>query len=173
MSKDDSILFGAKRAGITWLFKFDCAERLKRARAGAARLGMSLAELLCSTRISADGVPELPEPRKFTDEDRKANTIKIQITECDPFMRKCLERQAALWECESAEEYIIDCLYQTLLNDEENAILDPQTGDAVLINLDLGSFAGCHVDKGAKNAPPPSNFTRRPIPRGTIVEQFA
>jgi hypothetical protein len=170
-TKDDSILFGAKRAGITWLFKFDCAARLKRARAGAKRLGMSLAELLCRAKISTD-LPDLPEPRKFTDEDQKSSTLKIQITECDSFTRRCLERQAKINGCESVEEYITDSAFMWLVTDEDNAILDPQTGDAVLTSLDLGTYTGCKVDKNATTQPP-SNFTRKRVPRGTIVEQCA
>ncbi len=126
--KDDSILFGAKRAGVTYLYKFRSRKEFTRAQAGAKRLGMSLSQLLC-------GEQELPQPRKFTDEDWKASKFSIQITECDPFTRRCLERQAVLYECNSAEEYILDCMYQTLLNDEQNAILDPETGDPVLTGL--------------------------------------
>jgi hypothetical protein len=169
-TKDDSILFGAKRAGITWLFRFYNRGQFDRARDAAKRLGMNLAELLCRTKISTD-LPELPEPRKFMDADWKASTLKIQITECDPFTRRCIERQAALYDCESAEEYILDCLRQTLLTDEENAVLS-ENGDPILTGLDLGTYTGCKVDKNA-TAQPPSNFTRKRVPRGTIVEQCA
>ena len=67
--KDDSILFGAKRAGNSWLFKFENRIAFKRVQAGVKRFGMSLAEFLCRWYADLTGPPELPEePRKFTDD---------------------------------------------------------------------------------------------------------
>jgi hypothetical protein len=150
MSKDDSILFGAKRAGITWLFKFDCAARLKRARAGAARLGMTLAELECRRISGMSGASKLPpDPKTWKYEDRKTAKLKIKIVECDDFTRRCLERQAANDGCNSVEEYMVEGVFALLECDEELSIYDPQTEEAVLTNLHLGDLWTCKIDKGA------------------------
>jgi hypothetical protein len=104
--KDDSILFGAKRAGITWLFKFHERSSFNRVQAGVKRLGMSLAEFLCRQFPALTGAPALPdEPRKFTEEDGETARLKVQLVECDEFTRACLERQAKN-NRESVEEYI-------------------------------------------------------------------
>ena len=88
--KDDSILYGAKRAGVTWLFKFDPSE-FDELKVGAKRLGMSLAEFICRTNHFMTGAPAIAEPRKFTDEDREASTLKLQINpECDELTRRAL-----------------------------------------------------------------------------------
>jgi len=47
--------------------------------------------------------------------------------------------------------------------------LDPKTGDAVATSVISEHYIGCNVQKGAP-APPPSNFTQMPIPRGAIAE---
>ena len=86
--KKEEIIFSAKRAGVTWLHSFADRAELDLAREGAKRLGTTLSQLLYGN------VPEDPEPpRRFTHEDRESATLKIQITECDEFTRKCLERQ--------------------------------------------------------------------------------
>lgn len=172
-TEDHWILYGAKRAGITWLFKFRPTE-FREAKAGAKRLGLSLAEFVCRTNSGMTGAPELPEPRKFTDADRKASTLKLQINpECDEFTRRCLERQAVLWGG-TVEEYLLNNVFMTLENDEDAAILDPQTGDGVLErSAGLERFLGCHVDRGAQLRERHVKFIRVPIPAGTIVEQCA
>src|ERR1700719_2229455 len=105
-TKDDSILFGAKRAGITWWFKFDERSSFNRVQAGVRRLGMSLAEFLCRRCPDLTGAPALPEePRKFTEEDGETAHLKVQLVECDDFTRTCLERQAKN-NGESVEEYM-------------------------------------------------------------------
>jgi hypothetical protein len=150
--KDDSILYGAKRAGVTWLFKFKPSE-FNEIKVGAKRLGMNVAEFLCRTNHFMTGAPAIPEPRKFTDEDRKASTLKLHINpECDEFTRRCLERQAALWGG-SVEEYLLNNVFMTLENDEDNAVLDPQTGEGVLeSSIGAGHFFGCNVDKRCATA---------------------
>jgi hypothetical protein len=172
MKTKDQIIFGAKRAGVTYLFGFDTQAELDQTKAAAKRLGLTLSELLCRAHPGITGAPELPEPRKFTYEDRKASTLKIQITECDEFTRACLERQADLWGGASVEEYMLNNVFMTLENDEDNALLDPQTGDVILEGHELWGFLGCKVDKDAQT-PPPSHFSRRPIPAGTVVETCA
>ena len=122
----DEIIFGAKRAGVTWLHAFPDSRALDSARACAKRLGLSLSQLLCgpSPRGLENG------PRKLTQKDRESPSLKIQITACEEFTRRCLEREAAHRGC-SAEEYIVDAAMCVLASDEEQAFLDPATGEVV------------------------------------------
>jgi hypothetical protein len=46
--------------------------------------------------------------------------------------------------------------------------LDPETGEVVLRDSELGRFIGCKVDENALQ--PPVQFIRIPIPRLAIVE---
>jgi hypothetical protein len=163
-NKKDEVIFGAKRAGVTWLHSFANQAELDSAREGAKRLGLSLSQLLCGP------CPKDPEksPKRFTHEDRESHGLKIQVTECDDFTRRALERQAANAGC-SIEEYIIDAAMCVLASNEEDAFLDPDTGEVISYSADFGDYIGCKFDKGAAE-PPPSNFSRIPIPRGAIVE---
>ena len=139
--KKDEIIFGAKRAGVTWLHKFQSREMFNQAKAGAEKLGLSLSQLLCG------GYRRLPAQRKFTVQDQKTSTLKIQITECDEFTRRALERQAAYDGFESIEEYITDAALNVLECGEEDAFLDPGTGEVALTGCRLGQYIGCKVDK--------------------------
>ena len=163
-SKKDEIIFGAKRAGVTWLHKFESRATFDSARATARRLGLSLSEMLCGP------FPKDPEnsPRRFTHEDRESHGLKIQITACDELTRRALERQAVVFGG-SVEEYIIDGALCALASWEECSFVDLKTGEVVADDDDFGSYIGCKVDKGAPE-PPSSNFGRIPIPRGVIVE---
>ena len=162
------VLFGAKRAGVTYLYEFDTRSQFKNAQAAAKRLGLNLSQLLHGEH---HGKQKLRQPRKFTEADQKASVLKIQIIDCDDFTRRCLERQAAK-SGRSVEEYIVAGAHFLLGVDEGDAVLDPRTGEVVLYGYNLGSYRGCNVDKDATELPPP-NFTRIPIPAGTIVEQCA
>jgi hypothetical protein len=158
------VLYGAKRAGVTYLYEFDTRSQFENAQAAAKRLGLKLGQLLHFNK-------KLAQPRVFTEADQKSSTLKIQITECDAFTRSCLERQAAQRGL-SVEEYVVAGSHFLLGVDEGDAVLSPQTGEVVIYGYELGSYRGCHVDKDATSQPP-SNFTRIPIPAGTIVEQCA
>jgi len=162
--KQDEIIFGARRAGVTWLYSFEDRADLEAARAGAQRLGLSLSQLLCEPHAQE----EKSSHRKFIYEDRESHGLKIQITECNEFTQRALERQAA-YHGTTVEEYIIDAAMSALESFEETSFLDPQTGGVMLDGCELGTYIGCNVQKGAPN-PPPSNFTQIPIPRGAIVE---
>ena len=144
-NKKDEIIFGAKRAGVTWLHSFADRAELDSARERAKRLGTTLSQLLYGP------YPTDPEtPRRFTHEDRESATLKIQITECDEFTRKCPERQAANWGC-SVEEYILDGALCPLASCEESTFLDHQTDEVV--DLKFGNYVGCKVHKGAAERP--------------------
>ena len=162
--KQDEIIFGARRAGVTWLYSFEDRADLEAARAGAQRLGLSLSQLLCEPHAQE----EKSSHRKFIYEDRESHGLKIQITECDVFTRRALERQAA-YHGTTVEEYIIDAAMSALESFEETSFLNPQTGEVMLGSCELGTYIGCTVDKDAPD-PPPSNFTRIPAPPGAIVE---
>ena len=166
-SKTDEIIFGVKRAGVTWLHSFANRAELDSARTKARRLGLSLSEMLCGP------YPKDPEnsPRRFTHEDRESHGLKIQITECDELTRRALERQAVVFGG-SVEEYLIDGALCALASWEEGSFVDPKTGEVIAGHEDFGSYIGCKVDKGAPE-PPPSHFSRIPIPRGAIVETCA
>jgi hypothetical protein len=166
-SKKDEIIFGVKRAGVTWLYSFANRAELDSARAKASRLGLSLSEMLCGP------YPKDREnsPRRFTHEDRESHGLKIQITECDELTRRALERQAAYYEC-SVEEYLIEGALCALASDEESTFVDSETGGVVADTGDFGSYIGCKVDKRAQE-PPPSHFGRIPIPHGAILETCA
>jgi hypothetical protein len=162
----DEIIFGARRAGVTWLYSFPGCYALDDARSSGKRLGFQrLRQYLCgaSTR-------EIPEngPRKFTHEDRESCALKIQITECDDFTRRALERQAVYRGC-SVEEYIIDGVLCLLASNEETAFFSPETGEVIADIGDFGAFIGCKVDENAQR-PPPSSFTQIPVPRRAIIE---
>jgi hypothetical protein len=77
-NKKDEIIFGARRAGVTWLYAFQESEQLDSARAKAKRLGSSLSEMLCGPHVQDPKT----NPRRFTDDDRESHGLKIQITEC-------------------------------------------------------------------------------------------
>lgn len=178
MNKNDSVFYGAKRNGRTYVYEFEPSD-FDEIKAGAKRFGLSLAEFLCRLHHNTTHAPELPEPRKFTHADRKNSTLKLQINpECDDFTRRCLERQAALWGG-SVEEYLLNNVFMTLENDEDNALIDPETGEGALrAQWDYGNLIGYFIDKGA----PPvehehplygSSSNLKLIPAGTIVEQCA
>jgi hypothetical protein len=173
--KDDSILFGAKRAGITWLFKFDDRSSFNRALAGVKRYGMTLAEFLCRMCPSLTGAPALPEePRKFTEEDGETANLKVKIVESDEFVRACLERQAKN-NRESVEEYINRAIFFLLSIDEGDAIVDARTGEVVLNHCALPSMPE-QTYKPDKGVLPTEYEYYKPIkriPAGTIVEQYA
>ena len=158
--KKEEIIFSAKRAGVTWLHKFQSRAKFNRAKTYAKRLGLSLSQLLC------DSWPKEPEnsPRRFTHADRESHGLEIQITECDEFTRRALERQAAAWGC-SVEEHILDGALCLLASSEESTFLDHQTGEVV--DLKFGKCRGCNVDKRAAGLPA-SHFSRIPIPRDAI-----
>ncbi len=169
MKKKDDVVFGVKRAGVTWLWQFP-SSTFKQARAGAKRLGLSLGQLLCGD-YPFTGVPKAEGLRRFTHTDQEASTLKIKVTGCDEFTLSCLKRQAKFSGL-SVEEYIAEAVYGILTCDEEDSVLDTRTGEVVLQGWELGNYIGCQVDKGAPK-PPPDNFTRIPIPAGTIVEDCA
>jgi hypothetical protein len=173
-TKDDSILFGAKRAGITWLFRFYDRTSFNRVQAGVKRLGMSLAEFLCRQFPALTGAPELPEePRKFTEDDGETARLKVQLVECDEFTRACLERQAKN-NHESVEEYINRAIFFLLSVDEEDAIVDARTGEVVLNHCTLPDMPqGYKADKGATPCKYEYYKPVKRIPAGTIVEQCA
>ena len=94
--KQDEIIFGARRAGVTCFYHFETRAEFKKARAGVKRLGQSLAQWLSwPFRWSADRDP-IEGQRRFTFKDEEASTLKVRITQCDEFTRKCLERQVTL-----------------------------------------------------------------------------
>jgi hypothetical protein len=163
-NKTDEIIFGAKRAGVTWLYRFPGHAALDSARLNAKRLGSSLRQMLCGP------YPKEPENnlRRFTHKDRESHGLKIQIIECDELTRRALERQAAYYGY-SLEEYLLDGALCSLASDEEITFLDPATDEVVASYSDFGNYIGCKVDKRAQE-PPPSHFGRIPIPRGAIVE---
>ena len=165
--KQDEIIFGAKRGGVTWLHSFADRAELDSAREKAERLGLSLSQMLCGP------YPKDPEnsPRRFTHEDRKSHGLKIQITECDKLTRRALERQAVACSC-SVEEFLLDGALCSLASNEELTFVDPKTGEVVAGTGDFGNYIGCNVDQNASE-PPPSHFTRIPIPPGAIVETCA
>jgi hypothetical protein len=82
-----------------------------------------------------------------------------------------LERQAIVFGG-SVEEYITDGALCALASWEEGSFVDPKTGEVIADDRDFGRYIGCKVDKGAPE-PPPSHFSRIPIPRGAIVETCA
>jgi len=155
------IIFGAKRAGVTYLFEFDSSADLSHTRAAAKQLGLSLAEFMRRKWIAS--APRLPKPKKvFGDSDQKSSRLKIEISDCDDFTRQCLERQAA-YRGQSLQEYMHDCVLCQLLADEDASIFKPETEQVILQSWDTGTYRGCHVDRGAPN-PPPSNFVYRSRP---------
>ena len=163
----DEIIFGAKRAGVTWLYRFESRVDFERTRAGAEKLGLSLAQWLCKfppEKASAKG-----QERRFTFEDEEASTLKVQITQCDEFTRKCLKRQVAFYGYESVEHFIAKAALNILENLEDEIVLDPRTGEIIMTYSDSGDYIGCSVDDDAPN-PPPYQLGRRPIPDGAIVE---
>jgi hypothetical protein len=164
------VLFGARRAGVTYLFCFYSRAAFREAKAGAKRLGLSLSKLLAEHYFSGKSALP-PATNKFTDKERKASTLEIQIAAIDDFSRRCLERQAAYRGC-SVQDYMRDCILVQLQSDEDNSIFEPSSGVVILQHWDLGNYVGCHVESGAPK-PPPSNFTRIPIPAGAIVETCA
>jgi len=165
--KQDEIIFGAKRGGVTWLHSFADRSELDSAREKAERLGLSFSQMLCGP------YPKDPEnsPRRFTHEDRKSHGLKIQITECDKLTRRAFERQAVACSC-SVEEFLLDGALCSLASNEELTFVDPKTGEVVAGTGDFGNYIGCNVDQNASE-PPPSHFTRIPIPPGAIVETCA
>jgi len=165
--KQDEIIFGAKRGGVTWLHSFADRAELDSAREKAERLGLSLSQMLCGP------YPKDPKnsPRRFTHEDRKSHGLKIQITECDKLTRRALERQAVACSC-TVEEFLLDGALCSLASNEELTFVDPKTGEVVAGTGDFGNYIGCNVDQNASE-PPPSHFTRIPIPPGAIVETCA
>jgi hypothetical protein len=90
--------------------------------------------------------------------------LKIQVTGCDKFTRRCLERQAAKAKC-TVEDYIVAAALHGLASDEDGSFLDLQTREA--FDLETGTFIGCKVDRGAADPPP---FRRIPVPAGALVE---
>lgn len=177
--KDDSTFFGIKADGVTFLFKFPTRSALKKAKAGAKRIGLKLSDLICAFNPVFQpfmGLPKAPlVRRKFTheDRDRKPRTVEIQITKCDSFTRMCFERQARDCGYETIEDYIIDSAFCALASNEEEAVIDPQTGEVVLTHSDLGDFLGCEVQPNRVLNEEHCSFRRVPIPAGTIVEQYA
>jgi hypothetical protein len=169
-TKDDSILFGAKRAGITWLFKFE-PSAFAELQAGAERFGMTRAEFVCRLHPRTTGAPELSEPLKFESEDRETSTLKIEVAECDAFTRRCLQRQAAGYGL-TVEEYIRDTVFSQLRNDEEDSFLD-QSGEVFMQGREFGDLVGINVERGAQLREGNVRFTRIPVPAWTIVEQCA
>lgn len=163
MSKKE-VIFGAKRQGVTFLYRFETRAMFNRAKAYAKLLGLSLGKL------KLDGEPKWPEQRRFSDEDAESSTLKIQITKIDDFTQACMRRQAAHDGCQSIESYIVDAALKFLENNEEQTRLNPQTGEVALLDHELGRYIGCQVDKGAKNPPRPY-LTRIPIPKGTVIEE--
>jgi hypothetical protein len=159
----DEIIFGARRAGVTWLHSFPDRAALETARSSAKRLRTTLSQLLCgpSPRDPPDA------PRKFTLEDRESPGLKIQITDCDEFTRRALERHAAS-QGVSVEQYIVEASMCVLAGDEERAFLDPETGKVISSSDEFGRFIGCKIDENALE--PSVQFTRIPIPRLAIVE---
>ena len=125
--KQDEIIFGAKRGGVTWLYSFADRAELDSAREKAERLGLSFSQILCGP------YPKDPEnsPRRFTHEDRKSHGLKIQITECDKLTRRALERQAVACGC-SVEEFILDGALCSLASNEELTFVDSS------LSFDLG-----------------------------------
>ena len=109
-----------------------------------------------------------PARRRFTSEDVKSSTLKIQITEVDEFTRECLSRQAANDGHQSIEEYIVDAAMALLESSENEILLDPQTGEVVLNCYELGTYIGWKVDRCGTSAS--SHWTRIPIPGGKIIE---
>jgi hypothetical protein len=105
---------------------------------------------------SADRDP-IEGERRFTSKDEEASTLKVQITQCDEFTRKCLERQVTLQGYESVEQFIAEAALNILENLENDTVLDPRTGEAIMSYSDGGSFIGCMVEKNAPE-PPPDNF---------------
>ena len=163
-NEKDEIVFGAKRGGVTWLYRFESRADFEKTKAGAERLGQSLAQWLCKHPSDTP-----PTQRRFTFKDLEASTLKVQITHCDEFTRKCLERQVALYGYESVEQFIAKTALNILENLEEDTVLDPRTGEAIMTYSESGDYIGCNVDDDAPN-PPPYQLGRMPIPRGAIVE---
>jgi hypothetical protein len=172
MSKDDSIVYGAKRAGITWLFHFHYRSSFNRVRAGAKRAGMSLAEFLCRLYPSLTGAQELPEePRKFKEEDAETAKLKVKILECDAFTRRCLERQAKGDGYESIEEFINAAVFHCLAVGEEDSVVDARTGEVVLARCTFPVLQYYKPDKGVPAFEHAYYKPVKRIPAGTIVEQ--
>jgi hypothetical protein len=174
--KRDPIVFGAKCAGVTFLFEFPTRSALRKAKAGARRLGLRLSDLLCWFNPFLRPFTYAPESVistrcKFTNENRKTSFLKIQVAECDRFTRAFLERVAGELGFETIEEYICDSALRALVGNEEEAVLDPQTGEVVLTDSDLGKFLGCEVSAHCGLAPEYDKFKRVPIPAGAIVER--
>jgi len=84
--------------------------------------------------------------------------LKVQITQCDGFTRKCFERQVALHGYESVEDFIAQAALNILEKFEDDTVLDPKTGEAILDYSDGGSFIGCKVDKDAPDRPPDNSW---------------
>jgi hypothetical protein len=161
--KKDEIIFGARRAGVTWLHSFADHAALDAARSSAKRLRTTLSQLLCGP--SPRDPPNAP--RKFTLEDREPPGLKIQITDCDKFTRRALERQAAS-QGVRVEQYIVEAAMCVLASHEDRAFLDPETGEVISTSDAFGRFIGCKIDENALE--PPVQFNRIPIPRLAIVE---
>jgi hypothetical protein len=177
--KTNPTFFGIKADGATFLFKFPTRAALKKAKAGAARIGLKLSEVICSITPVLQPFTGPPKyqlvRRKFTheDRDRKPRTVEIQITKCDPFTRMCFERQARDCGYETIEDYIIDSAFCALASNEEEAVIDPQTGDVLLTYSDFGDFVGCEVHPNRVLNEEHCSFHRVAIPAGTIIETYA
>jgi hypothetical protein len=180
--KSGSAFFGVKAIkadGATFLFEFPTLSALKKAKAGAKRIGLNLSDVICAFNPVFQpfmGLPKAPPVRrKFTHQDRarKPRTVEIQITKCDPFTRLCFERQVRDCGYETIEDYIIDSAFCALASNEEEAVLDPQTGEVVLTLSDLGDFLGCEVRPSRVLNEKHCSFRRVPTPAGTIVETYA
>jgi hypothetical protein len=73
------IIFGARRAGVTCFYDFKTRAQLGKAKAGAKKLGKSLAQWLSwPFHWSADRDP-IESQRRFTSKDGEASTLKVQI----------------------------------------------------------------------------------------------
>jgi hypothetical protein len=60
-----------------------------------------------------------------------------------------------------------------LASNEEDAALDPQTGEVALTHGDLGTFLGCEVHRNRVLNEEHCSFHRVSIPAGTIIETYA
>jgi hypothetical protein len=98
--------------------------------------------------------------------------LKVQITQCDEFTRKCLERQVTFHGYESVEDFIAQAALHILENLEDDIVLDPRAGEVIMTYSESGDYIGCNVDEDAPN-PPPFQLGRMPIPHGAIVESCA
>src|ERR1700720_3028217 len=79
--KTNPTFFGIKADGVTFLFKFPTRSALKKAKAGAKRIGLKLSEVICSITPVLQPFTGPPKfqlvRRKFTheDRDRKPRTV--------------------------------------------------------------------------------------------------